>query len=441
MYNNATYAKRFTGLGNNSFRLTLPSTRWQTGLSLKTQSDASSPTPEPLPAANSDGRRRAALRRSWPLIPALAVLAVFGIGLSCAPPGRAAVSGLFFFPDMMAPLPVRPVTWTTDTPIHDQTIIRYGEYDQYSMPVDIYRPGDGKPHGAMILSPGAPPLEPDDPRLIRLSGDIARAGFVMLVPFSPDFEAEMIYPREADALVKEFQYLQQQSYVKQDKIGYIGVSVGSPLALMAAADSRINIDVAYVVSFGGYYDANDVLSAVTTGVISYDGLQESWTPDQHSVDVMAEQVINRLTYGSDRDLLMAALVDRKPDAGKDLWQLTPEGRAAFNLLTNRDPTQVDALVAKLPPEPRQALSDLSLDGKLQGLRAETFILHDTSDHFVPYTESRRLRDALQGQVKLHFTEVDVFQHVEPTIDRDAHVLITDSMKLYFHLYQILTHFR
>ena len=60
---------------------------------------------------------------------------------------------------------------------------------------------------------------------------------------------------------------------------------------------------------------------------------------------------------------------------------------------------------------------------------------------MPYTESRRLRDAMQGQVKLHFTEVDIFEHVEPTIDRDAQTLITDSAKLYLHLFQILTHFR
>ena len=55
---------------------------------------------------------------------------------------------------------------------------------------------------------------------------------------------------------QEFQYLQQQPYVKQDKIGFIGVSVGAPLALLAAADPRINKDVAYVVSFGGYYNAD-----------------------------------------------------------------------------------------------------------------------------------------------------------------------------------------
>ena len=58
-------------------------------------------------------RRPAALRRSWPLALALAVLVAFSIGVSCTPVGRAAVTGAFFLPDMMAPLPVRPVTWTT----------------------------------------------------------------------------------------------------------------------------------------------------------------------------------------------------------------------------------------------------------------------------------------------------------------------------------------
>ena len=62
------------------------------------------------------------------------------------------------------------------------------------MPVDIYRPGDGGKHGAMILSPGAPPLEPDDSRLTRLAGDVARAGFVMLIPYSPDLENEIDLP-------------------------------------------------------------------------------------------------------------------------------------------------------------------------------------------------------------------------------------------------------
>jgi dienelactone hydrolase len=366
------------------------------------------------------------------------MLVVFGVGLSCTTDGRAAVTSAFFLPDMMAALPVRPVTWTTSTPVKESITIHYGSKE---MPADIYRPGGGGQHGAMILSPGAPPLAPDDPRLLRLAGDVARAGFVMLVPFSPDLDDEMIYPSEVDALVSDFQYLEAQPYVKPDKIGYIGVSVGAPLALLAASDSRINDQVSYVVSFGGYYDANDVLKATTTQAISYDGVNETWQPSGHTVAVMYEQIINRLDDAYDRDILKSALIDHDPNASDGLLMLTPEGQAAYALLTNTDPAREEALLQQLPAAPRQALSDLSLDGRLGGLRAETFILHDKTDHYVPYTESRLLRDALQGQVKLHFTEVDIFEHVEPTINRDAHTLITDSAKLYFYLFQILTRFR
>ena len=83
--------------------------------------------PPRLPAGH--GRRigsRGALRRSWPLIPALAVLLVFSVGLGFTKFGRAAVTSAFFLPDMMAPLPIRPVTWTTSTPVKESITIHYG---------------------------------------------------------------------------------------------------------------------------------------------------------------------------------------------------------------------------------------------------------------------------------------------------------------------------
>jgi len=354
--------------------------------------------------------------------------------LSCSRYGRASVSSFFFLPDLMAELPVRPVTWVTDEPVVEHITLTYGDRQ---MPADIYRPADGKQHGAVILSPGAPPLEPDDSRLVRLAGDVARAGFVMLVPFSPDLEEELILPREVDALVAAFEYLQERPYVKPDKIGYFGVSIGSSLALLAAADGRINEDVALVIAFGGYYDTYDLLASITTGVISYDGLEESWDPKWHTVKVMSEQVIERLDDEEDKEILTRIFVDQEPEPTDDRSHLSAEGRAAYDLLTNSDPTRVAELVDALPAAAREWLRSLSLAGGLGGLRAETFILHDRSDRFIPYFESRRLRDALEGQVKLHYTEVNIFEHVQPTANRAAHLLVVDSSKLFFQLYQIL----
>jgi pimeloyl-ACP methyl ester carboxylesterase len=354
--------------------------------------------------------------------------------LSCNRYGRTAVSSFFFLPDLMMQMPVRPVTWVTEKPVVEHITLTYGDR---TMPADIYRPADGKRHGAAILSPGAPPLEPDDSRLIRLAGDVARAGFVMLVPFSPDLEDEIILPREVDALVAAFEYLERQPYVKPDKIGYFGVSVGSSLALLAAADERINENVAVVIAFGGYYDTFDLLSSITTGVISYDGHQESWNPKWHTVKVMYEQVIARLDDEKDREMLTRMLVDEETEATDSRTRLSAEGRAAYDLLLNRDPARVAKLVDALPAAAREWLRALSLAENLEGLRAETFILHDRSDRYIPYVESRRLRDALEGHVKLHYTEVNIFEHVEPTANRAAHLLVVDGSKLFFQLYQIL----
>ena len=53
-------------------------------------------------------------------------------------------------------------------------------------------------HGAIIFVMGAPPLEPDNSRLERLADSTARAGYAMLIPFSPDLEREFIDREEPE---------------------------------------------------------------------------------------------------------------------------------------------------------------------------------------------------------------------------------------------------
>ena len=66
-----------------------------------------------------------------------------------------------------------------------------------------------------------------------------------------------------------------------------------------------------------------------------------------------------------------------------------------------------------------------------------FISHDQGDKFIPYFESRRLRDALAGHDDVHFTEVSLFEHVEPNLSSGGDVLVLDGVRLYFRLYQLL----
>jgi acetyl esterase/lipase len=381
-------------------------------------------------------RRRGALplRRLWPLLAALAVLVVLLGGLFGTRYGRLAFTSAAFLPDLMVDLPARPVTWFTSDPIRERVTIRYA--GGKSMPADVYRPPHGR-HGAIVFVMGAPPLEPDDSRLVRLADSVARAGFVMFVPFSPDLEREFIAREEPDAYVAAFEYLQGQSFVDPERIGFIGVSVGGSLALIAASDPRISADVDFLVAFGAYYDALDTLAAVTTGVISYDGQRESWDPRRHTEEVMAEQLIDRLPDSGDRDLLWRVFVDLESVSSSELAALTPTGRHAYEFLSNRDPARVPELIEHLPAAFLDDMRALSPSLHLDDIQAEIFILHDRSDRFIPYVESRRLRDRLAGRPNLHYTELTVFEHVEPHSEKGALALFLDGSRLYFRLYQLL----
>ena len=393
--------------------------------------------------------RPAALRRAWPLAAALAVIVVLSMGFACSEHGRPAFASAFLLPDMMVELPVRPITWFTDEPVVERTYIDYGE-DRIL--ADIYRPGDNDQHAAVIFSMGAPPLDLDDSRLVKLAEDAARAGLVMIVPFSERLDAERIDPEEIDALAGIFEYAERQPYVDPERVGYIGVSVGGSLALAAAEDPRIAGRVDFVVSFGGYYDALDVLTAVGPREFEYNGMVEEWDLDEHVVEVMALQLIIELEDANDRAVLCKAFVDEwdwdlcdttfpdlRPAGPDDIATLTPEGRIAYNVLSS--PTIEDArdLVPQLPPSLLERLAALSPNRGVERLQAELYIIHDRGDKFVPYVESRRLRDALEGRddLDVHYTEVSLFEHVEPRLSRGGDIIVLDGARLYFRLYQLL----
>jgi acetyl esterase/lipase len=381
-----------------------------------------------------DRRGAVSLRRLWPLLAALAVLGILAGGLFGTHYGRLAFTSAAFLPDLMVDLPTRPVTWFTSDPIRERVTLRYA--GDKSMPADVYRPPHGQ-HGAIVFVMGAPPLEPDDSRLVRLADSTARAGYVMLIPFSPDLENEFIAREEPDAYVAAFEYLREQSFVDPERIGFIGVSVGGSLALIAADDPRISADVDFLVAFGAYYDALETLAAVTTGVIHYDDHTESWDPRRHTEEVMAEQLIDRLPDSGDRDLLWRVFIDLESVSSSELATLTPTGRHAYDFLSNRDPARVPELIDQLPAAFLDDMRALSPSMHLDDLEAETFILHDRSDRYIPYVESRRLRDRLMGHVKLHYTELTVFEHVEPHSEKGALALFLDGSRLYFRLYQLL----
>src|SRR3972149_6047851 len=119
------------------------------------------------------GRRgTVSLRRLWPLLAALAVLVVLLGGLLGTRYGRLALTSAAFLPALMAAPPARPAPCFTPAPTRERVTLHYA--GGKSMPADVYRPPHGR-HGAIVFVMGAPPLEPDDSRLVRLAASAGPA--------------------------------------------------------------------------------------------------------------------------------------------------------------------------------------------------------------------------------------------------------------------------
>jgi len=382
------------------------------------------------------------LVRTWPLLAAIAVLIGTPGLVSLTRSGRVAIESAIYLSDMIVqpPAPFRPVELISDAPYRERITIDYQSRNgPRSVVADIYIPRQGGPLPSVVFSMGAPPLDLDEPRLVRIAEDSARKGVVMLVPFSDRLDEERIEPEEIDALVAEFEYLQSLPQVDPARVGFFGASVGGSLALVAAGDPRIADEVDHVVSFGGYYDALTAFGAIATHHIEYGDVDEEWTPRYHAEKVMAEQIINYVDDPRDRELLTRLFVDEEPDVEVELASMSPVGRGSYEFLANTDPAAIEDLLDRLPDALKDDFDYLSPRTAMSRMRAELFIIHDRADPFIPYTESRMMKDALAGSdvPRAHFDEIRLFEHVSPRLNQRPDVIAIDATRLLFRMYQLL----
>lgn len=350
-------------------------------------------------------------------------------------PGRVAVKTAFLLPEVLPGAPVRPLLATTSQPLREE--VSYTSAGGVRSATLVRPPGKG-PYGAAIFFLGVNP-NLEDPDLLRVTEALARSGVVVLLHRSDSLEEVRVTPEEVDALVAAFQFLARQPYVDADRIGFAGFCVGGSLALLAAADPRIRDQVAFVNAFGAYFDLRDVVAAVATRRISYAGVEETWEPQPLAVELLRRGVISALPDPQDRALLAHdfGLMSLSLSPSEEFGPLSPEGLLAYELLETRDPERVQTLLADLPEELRRGLAAVSPSEVVGEIRTKVFLMHDRADALMPYVESRRLRDALQGRTEVHYTEFRLFEHVNPSGFELSFAIAGEVGKLFWHLYQVL----
>ena len=381
--------------------------------------------------------RIATLPRPWRVRPwrwpraglaVLAVGAVLLVVLAGTHPGRTAVRTLFFLPEIFPNAPVRPLTLISPTPRCEELTLTYA--DAIALADLCYPPGAG-PYGGLVLTLGVHPLPRDDPFLVRLSDGLARTNLAVLRTDSPDLGSGRIVPREIDGLVSAVRALQARPQVDDSRIGFAGFSVGGSLATVAAADPRVRDQVQLVNSFGAYYDAFAVLRAITSGRLENG---QAWQPHPWTIHVFAEQIVEALPPGDEREYLQALLAkaDPMPEAPA---VLSPLGGMVRALLAG-EALDGEALLAALPAETRTALERLSPATSARDLRAELYVMHDVGDTLIPYTESRKLVANLPPGVLQRYAEFQMFEHVYPRDPSELLGLLPELLELYAHLYAV-----
>jgi dienelactone hydrolase len=297
-----------------------------------------------------------------------------------------------------------------------------------AMRVRIYEPATRRAH-AMLLTGGVHAKGIDEPRLVKLAGDLAVAGTPVVTAEIDDLLHYRITPRLTDALEDAILWVAADRGLAPDgKLGVFGVSFAGGLSIVAAGRPRAAPHVAYVLSFGGHGSLPDVVTFLCTGRLP-DGT--SRTPHDYGVVVTlmntAEQVVPPEQVGPLRTAITSfmsashlAMVDQKAAAqefkhAQALAAALPEpARTLMNDVNNR---KVKELGAVLLPHVQQFADGPALSpAESPAVTAPVFLLHGADDNVVPAIESRRLAAVLERRgVPVHLLVTSLITHAE--VDR------------------------
>ena len=367
---------------------------------------------------------------------------LFANYLALAPQGQDIMASVLFVMQTL-PIPVKPQEWFTSDPIREEVTYPLasgmGTADIYRSPGDDVRPG-------VVVFLGVNPAPRDDSRVVNLGEGLARAGFAVMIPWSPSMIQDRVDPQEPDHLVRAFQFLAEQEYVNPDRVGLGGFCVGASLAVVAASDPRISQDVDFVSAFGGYYDVGDLLAQIAANESFYDDDVDQWDPRSATDRVFVNQIIEGLPDAEERESLHRIFVRREAEASLP-EDLSNEARAAHALLVsatadddaNRLSIQeAHILIAQLPSGLLEDLERISPSASVGGLQAKLLIAHDREDDAVPSEESRRLGDAVEGKIELHRTEFSFFSHVTPDKPVGPFTFVKEAFKLFKYTYNLIS---
>jgi hypothetical protein len=349
--------------------------------------------------------------RRW-IIPGAAAAAA----LATWPLARDAALTVCLISQLAAPLQPGPLTrWTAAPGREGISIPGAGK----ELAATLFLPSARPRSAGVILVHGVNETGKDDPRIVWVADLMARAGFVVLTPDFTGFKSLTLRASDIDEIAASARFLGGRMPAgRPDSVGLVAFSYGAGPALVAAAAAAVRDRVRFVVSFGGYYDLANVITFVTTGWYEHRERRGRLAPNPYNRWIFLKYNLDLLTDPVDRAILaqLARLQEEgraAAGAGPLASNLTPEGRAVYELMGNRDPERVPVLLRQLPADVTAQIARLSPARAMQDVRARLFIVHSDPDEYIPFTESLRLAEAAPDPSRVHLAILKSFRHVRP----------------------------
>lgn len=319
----------------------------------------------------------------------LVLLMLLVLGIVFRHPITVGAETTLFIAQVFPQVPVKPLDWITGTPDH-----RHVVFSSSRGPVlgDLFLPrpllGGVEPHTepALIIAQGVKVPPGSMSGFLGLAASLARLGYVVLFPRLRSLARGHAGLEEPDTYIRSFDYLKGMTVVNPHRISFLGISVGSSIALVAAANRQINHEVHGLVWFAGYYNVFTYLVGVATKADALHGHEVRWQPSTGSLGAVQQT----------RQIL-------KDKGAKSLLRIfhahTVAG--AENVLRQTRRRTIMRMQRYNPA------------AHIRSYLAPTFILDDTGDMFVPYVESEKLVQALPRSQVRSFLLSNAFQHVMP----------------------------
>jgi hypothetical protein len=200
----------------------------------------------------------------------LALLLVLS-GMFWARPIETHAKTLLLLSEVFPQAPVKPLSALTDPPVHRMLQLAS---QQGTIVADLFLPTPRRGYSgrhttpAVMLAMGVK-TKPRDKRLLPdVAQAMSRLGYVVLWPRLQALDKGLSMLEQPDTFIVSFRYLKALDSVAPHRIALMGISVGSSVAFVAAAEPRMNTDVRALIFFGGYHDIVDYLASLATGMSS-----------------------------------------------------------------------------------------------------------------------------------------------------------------------------